>query len=330
MTVKVCILFSSVIFISCGQHNHVHQESKLRVPRASIPGPESKDCSTLEDCPVDKICLDNKCVGTFNSRCKIVETITHCYCLDGFTGDPNSRCYRIKPTENPPTQSKTVMDGKRACQGEIIFEENFNSLDSSKWEHDVRIAEKPDYEFVTYTARSDNSFVQNGILHVKPTYTTDVYGENFITQGKLSLEGCTGIPGSTDCTKQAKSYNILPPILSARLRTRNYFNFCYGRVEIRAKLPAGDWIFPEIWLQPKYDWYGGEFLSGRIQMAMSKGNRELYKQDQPQKHIGEQMLEAGITLGIDETITNLMHSKQNPENEGWNRKFHLYSMEWTP
>ena len=45
--------------------------------------------------------------------------------------------------------------------------------------------------------------------------------------------------------------NILNPIMSARVRTVNSFAFKYGRIEIKAKMPKGDWLWPALWLLPK-------------------------------------------------------------------------------
>jgi beta-glucanase (GH16 family) len=45
--------------------------------------------------------------------------------------------------------------------------------------------------------------------------------------------------------------NILNPIMSARLRSVKSFAFKYGRLEIKAKMPKGDWIWPALWLLPK-------------------------------------------------------------------------------
>jgi hypothetical protein len=50
------------------------------------------------------------------------------------------------PITPPPAtcnRSPTLVNGKSACQGELIFEENFNTLDPAKWENDVRIAGSP-------------------------------------------------------------------------------------------------------------------------------------------------------------------------------------------
>jgi hypothetical protein len=50
------------------------------------------------------------------------------------------------PVTQPPTkcdQSPTLVNGKSACHGQLIFEENFVTLDPAKWEHDIRIAGSP-------------------------------------------------------------------------------------------------------------------------------------------------------------------------------------------
>lgn len=49
---------------------------------------------------------------------------------------------------------------------------------------------------------------------------------------------------SAECERKGKSFHILPPILSARLSTKNTFSFQYGKIEIRAKFPNGDWLYP--------------------------------------------------------------------------------------
>ena len=46
------------------------------------------------------------------------------------------------------------------------------------------------------------------------------------------------------CSRQARYGYILPPVLSGRVSTRRSFSFRYGVLEMRAKLPSGDWIYP--------------------------------------------------------------------------------------
>jgi len=92
---------------------------------------------------------------------------------------------------------------------------------------------------------------------VKPTLTTDVIAGINITTASHSLWGSSPADACTSnenggCERKANATTkvILPPISSASLRTRETFNFKYGRVEVRAQLPKGDWIFPTIGLWP--------------------------------------------------------------------------------
>jgi len=50
--------------------------------------------------------------------------------------------------------------------------------------------------------------------------------------------------------------NYLNPIRSARLRTVNSLPMKYGKIEIRAQIPKGEWIWPAIWMMSKSNPYG--------------------------------------------------------------------------
>ena len=52
----------------------------------------------------------------------------------------------------------------------------------------------------------------------------------------------------------------------------NSVKFKYGRVEFKAKLPKGDWIWPAMWLLPADNAYGGWPASGEIDVMESRGN----------------------------------------------------------
>jgi hypothetical protein len=54
---------------------------------------------------------------------------------------------------------------------------------------------------------------------------------------------CTN-PMDWGCERRGTRANVLNPITSARIRTVDSFSFCYGKVEVRAKVPAGDWLWP--------------------------------------------------------------------------------------
>jgi len=83
---------------------------------------------------------------------------------------------------------------------------------------------------------------------------------------------CTG-NAFWGCERNAAgSGNIINPIMSARVRSTESFAFKYGRVEIRAQLPKGDWLWPAIWMLPKDNFYGDWPSSGEIDIMESRGN----------------------------------------------------------
>ena len=49
------------------------------------------------------------------------------------------------------------------------------------------------------------------------------------------------------CRKLGEN-GLIPPTMSGRLRSYQRFAFRYGRVEVRAKMPVGDWMWPGTYL----------------------------------------------------------------------------------
>jgi beta-glucanase (GH16 family) len=137
----------------------------------------------------------------------------------------------------------------------LVFEDNFDKLDFKKWQHEITMGGGGNWEFEMYVNRRQNSFVKDGVLYLQPTLTADNIGEAALKSGVYSLWGGSPADLCTSnqfygCERTAGGTNIINPIQSARLRTVNSFNFKYGRVEVRAQLPKGDWIWPAIWMLP--------------------------------------------------------------------------------
>lgn len=61
--------------------------------------------------------------------------------------------------------------------------------------------------------------------------------------GSLPGDVCTG-NSFWGCRREGNPEHIINPIQSARLRSSRGFNFKYGKVEVRAKMPKGDWLWP--------------------------------------------------------------------------------------
>ncbi len=119
------------------------------------------------------------------------------------------------------------------------FEKSF--IDPQKWGHEVNANGGGNNELQYYTARLENSFIENGKLKIVSRY-----------------EDYSGDEGTRSFT-------------SARLRTKNKGDWKYGRIEISAMLPIGKGTWPAIWMLPT-DWeYGSWPESGEIDIMEHVG-----------------------------------------------------------
>ncbi|ODN06057.1 Beta-1,3-glucan-binding protein [Orchesella cincta] len=229
--------------------------------------------------------------------------------------------------------SSTVsMVQRRHQPGELIFAEEFHTLDPNIWEHEITMAGKTNGEFQMYDDDPINSYVRNGILYIKPTTTATKFGEKFLEDGTVDFgTRCTDATG-VGCQMRAKrgsGGDIISPIVSARMNTRSVFGFRYGHMEIRAKLPVGDWIWPAIWLMPQANRYGMWPQSGEIDIMESRGNRVLVTP--AGEDIGCNQFGSTLHFGINRTtdMWRLAHFKRN-DPAGFHSKFHNYGLIWTP
>jgi len=169
----------------------------------------------------------------------------------------------------------------------LIFSENFQrGLNPKIWKHEITMGGGGNQEFQYYINNRSNSFVRNNTLFIKPTLTSDRIGKDAVDGtvpttleiwGTQPADLCTGNQ-YYGCSRQSSKENnwVINPIQSARLRTANTFSFKYGRLEVEAKAPLGDWIFPAIWLLPEDQIYGAWPASGEIDLMESRGNDKNY------------------------------------------------------
>ncbi|EZA53410.1 beta-1,3-glucan-binding protein isoform X2 [Ooceraea biroi] len=214
--------------------------------------------------------------------------------------------------------------------GQLLFEDNFTSFNTALWKRDIKMPLSPDYEFCVYHNEFHQQLVQvkDGRLHIKPIILEDSYGENATIYGRLQLNGCTStVPA--ECTRRGISYNILPPIISARLTTKERFAFRYGKIEIRAKFPQGDWLYPELWLDPKYSVYGANYASGRILLGLVRGNENLVNATDVTKIYDTRRLDFGVRVGVSPNIQETLVSKVQEFGPHWTQDFHVYTTIWT-
>ena len=74
--------------------------------------------------------------------------------------------------------------------------------------------------------------------------------------------------GNLVLTAKAESYGG-SSFTSGKVHTQGKQSFLYGRMEMRAKLPVGDGMWPAFWMMPQNDVYGGWAASGEIDIMES-------------------------------------------------------------
>jgi len=165
----------------------------------------------------------------------------------------------------------------------LVWSDEFNSLNFSNWKHEITMSGGGNWEFEYYANNRSNSFVKDSILYLRPTLTADtigaqnvVNGYDFNLWGSQPADVCTS-NAFYGCERQSGAGgNYINPVQSARIRTAESFSFQYGRVEINAKLPKGDWMWPAMWMLPKHQAYGIWPASGEIDIVESRGNARGY------------------------------------------------------
>jgi beta-glucanase (GH16 family) len=191
-------------------------------------------------------------------------------------GNPALAWYHIFTT-SPPVQDP-ITDYTN-----LVWSDEFNTdgaPDPTKWSYDIGAGGWGNGEAQYYTNSSDNAVVQGGNLK--------------ITAKAQLLSG--------------SNYT------SARLKSENKFEFTYGKIEFRAKLPTGGGTWPALWLLGENyatnTWPG----CGEIDVMEHKGN-----------------------------VPNVIHATLHyPNNSGGNgntntttitnasSQFHVYKAVWTP
>lgn len=211
----------------------------------------------------------------------------------------------------------------------LVFEDEFNDneVDDSKWKFEQTLTGGSDWQFQWFVKDNENAFIRDGILHIQPTLTADKFGEQELFKKKIriSREDCTSSM-NYGCFREGTREHIINPVRSASIQTKTSFK--YGTVEIRAKLPAGDWLRPSIKLLPKGNSYGEWPASGEIVLLEARGNRELY--DHSSKPVGLNQITSTLHFGpsFDANGWQRAHYSKN-SSRGFIEDFHIFKLEWS-
>lgn len=187
----------------------------------------------------------------------------------------------------------------------LVWSDEFDGsqVDPGKWWLAVDCSGGGNNQAECFTDRPENAHVDgDGILHI-------VAREEKYSGPALSPLSPDYDPNDRSVTK---SYT------SASLRSRHLFDFRYGRVEVRAKLPAGQGMWPSIWMLPTNEVYGGWPRSGEIDImeALNLGTEGAKNQ-----------VHGSLNYGLLFPQWSSL-SKAFDLSTSLTRKYHTFAVEW--
>ena len=213
-----------------------------------------------------------------------------------------------EPVEEPATPP--VMAPVDGAGWELVWSDEFDGpeLDRSKWTPEVSCWGGGNKERQCYTDRAENVAIEDGILLLK-----------------ARAEQWTG-PDRPPEIAADPNPQVSQDYTSGKVRTRGLHAWKYGRIEMRAKVPGGQGVWPAFWMMPNEDYYGRWPLSGEIDIFEGF-------------NIGARCDECD-TGRQNRTVSALHFGALPPDNlyvDQWSRfpgealpteDFHVYSVEW--
>ncbi len=166
----------------------------------------------------------------------------------------------------------------------LLWNDEFNgdALDESIWNYEPHEPGWTNEELQEYTTSTDNVFLRDGNLVIK-AIKSEKDGADYYTSGKVTAQ--------------------------------NKKDFTYGKVTARAKVPAGQGLWPAIWMMPQDEQHYGQWPKcGEIDIMEVLGSR--LDTAYGTLHYGEPHGEQQGTYVL--------------ENGSFADDFHEFSVEWEP
>ncbi|EEA23630.1 hypothetical protein TMatcc_002506 [Talaromyces marneffei ATCC 18224] len=217
----------------------------------------------------------------------------------------------------------------------LILDDDFSTLNTNVWTREVQVGGFGTGEFEWTTTDDRNVFIDQEGLHIVPTLTTDTTAITAaeITNGyTLNLTQASGDGTCTGTTNEACSVRsnstlgtVINSVRSARLNTNGSKHITYGRVEVVARLPAGDWLWPAIWMMPTNNVYGSWPASGEIDISESRGNDISYANG------GRDVMSSAIHWGPSSGLDAFWLSTRGKalRRTDFSKGFHTFGLEWS-
>lgn len=223
----------------------------------------------------------------------------------------------------------------------LVLDDEFRTIDKKTWNYEIQRGGFGSGSFEWTTDDPKNTYVDAEGLHIVPTLTTETtkitpaqLNDNYVLN-LTTAKTCTSLSGQpwNDCSIRSNvtAGTIINPVRSARLNTQGRKTITYGRVEVVAKAPVGDWLWPAIWMMPEPQGpkgagkYGPWPASGEIDIAEWRGNAGEHYPD-GRDSVGS-TLHWGPVAAADAFWKT--SGKHNLRRTDFAAKFHTYGLEWS-
>ncbi|XP_052817726.1 beta-1,3-glucan-binding protein-like [Mya arenaria] len=209
----------------------------------------------------------------------------------------------------------------------LVLRDDFNTLDRNNWDFEVSMYGGYNWEIQVYTNDVKNIFTRNGHLFIKPTLTSDSYGEAYLHSGTMDVAKMWGYCTNADrygCVRHGRD-GLLPPVMSGKLKSKKTVTF--GEVCVRARVPQGDWIWPAIWMLPRDSHYGGWPRSGEIDLMESRGNS--FARDGAGHDHGRNQIGSTMHWGPDAGQNKFYLTHGDRDDSTYSTQMHTYCVDWT-
>jgi len=194
---------------------------------------------------------------------------------------------------------------------ELVWADEFDgeTLDRTKWKPEESCWGGGNNERQCYTDREANVAVENGFLYLKARKETFTGPDR---PPEIALDP------NPEVTRE---------YTSGKVRTRRLHSWKYGRIEARAKVPAGQGTWVAFWMLPEDNAYGGWPLSGEIDImeAVNQGA----SCDECEGGVGENRSISALHFGeLYPDNTYVSRASALPSLARQSDDFHIYSVEW--
>ena len=112
-----------------------------------------------------------------------------------------------------------VFGGAAAWAQTLLLDEEFDTLNLTRWQHEITLGGGGNWEFEYYTNNRSNSYVRGGVLYMQPTFLADDIG---IPANRPTLGGT--VPLSKVVSHCPSKRALIPP-------KREVSEVAHGQVE---------------------------------------------------------------------------------------------------